>query len=167
MDAVNPFGDLVVVTYPTTYPAHQPTNNEGWFAEVVAEFVSIAVNEDCCKAPRVQFVGLERCSHRDLGLDEGASIVDDTRALLLSELRKASARIPEDDEIRSMWTAMGYSTDLEALSAQVSLTTMDEFVRSAHPMEIEPVRYPCLSEEVREWERWEGSVGRTECLGGS
>jgi hypothetical protein len=147
--------DIVAIIHPTTYPGRRSAKASRWFANLITYFTSLAVFDECGGTPRIKLVGTERCSHRDLGLNENTDIVNDVRALLRTELEEAISYLPEDAEIRTMWAAMGYSTGLEALSAQVTLVTMDEFVRSAHPMEVEPMQRPSEYEEVVAWRRWQ------------
>jgi hypothetical protein len=173
------YADLVVVVHPADRA--DAAGGEGWFARLVAYLVAVASRS--AELPRIQLVGIERCSHRGLGLDDGADVVDDVRALVrtsfedeiskyltedaepLHPMENSSApNVSKDDpkKVRSMWAGMGYGSDLEALAAQVRLVTMDEFKLSAHSQETEPIESPTrnkINRKLRRWVRGGGASG--------
>jgi hypothetical protein len=156
---ITSYADIVVVVHPASAAA----NAGPWFARLVGYLVALATSADL-NLPRVQFVGIERCSHADLGLEGGDDVVADVNRLLRTSFEDAISKFTDDHAhylLRTtMWQEMmGYGGDIEALMAQVSLVTMDEFVRRSQPLEVEPLELPSDAEADREWDRWVAAGG--------
>ncbi|BEJ17705.1 hypothetical protein CspHIS471_0611060 [Cutaneotrichosporon sp. HIS471] len=166
--ALGEHADVVVVLHPPS--DEEDVGDDGWFATLLQHLVKVAVQ----RRARVTIVGVEACSDADLGmrprprpvakwqrtlpkpqpLRRGEELVAAVMRLLDSTRERAWCDVTgaQMEACRIMWAAE--TSDVEGLSGQVRLLTLEEWAQTTDPLESGPVPILSEAEAGRVWAKW-------------